>query len=193
MFSVVRFSYGFLPLSCVARFWKNLAALAIGCAAALLLFEAALRIYNPLQATVKGQKIVLPAGRRYVVDNRTISKLDRTIVHTKNSLGFRGAEPPIEFANHLTLVTVGGSTTECKYLSDGNTWTDLLGRKLKQETSRLKFRLRGIRHSMPLYRTCEGFPLRRVFPLAAMGPPSSPLPEAAQIQPVAGLTAGLNH
>ena len=48
-------------------------------------------------------------------------KLDEKIIHTKNSLGFRGDEPPDDFNPALTVVTVGGSTTESIYISDGKT------------------------------------------------------------------------
>jgi lysophospholipase L1-like esterase len=116
---------------------KNLVALFIGSIGALLLLEMFLRFYNPLQSTVKGQRIVLLANQRYVIENHTIRKLDRTIVHTKNSLGFRGNEPPQEFGKYLTLVTIGGSTTECKYLSDGQTWTDILGQQLAKDFDRV--------------------------------------------------------
>jgi len=64
--------------------------------------------------------------------NDRASKLDPVTHHTKNSLGFRGPEPPKDFAGRLTLVTIGGSTTECLFLSDGKTWTDAMARRLAQ-------------------------------------------------------------
>src|SRR5262245_42336307 len=112
---------------------KNLLALLIGCVGAILLMEVFLRIYNPMESTVKAERIVLVVNEQYVRQNHTIRKLDRTIVHTKNSLGFRGKEPPHEFSKYLTLLTIGGSTTECKYLSDGKTWTDILGQNLEKD------------------------------------------------------------
>jgi lysophospholipase L1-like esterase len=121
----------------VKSFLKNLAALFIGCVGALLLLEVVLRVYSPLQSTVKGERIVLRVNQQYVTENHTIRKLDRTIVHTKNSLGFRGNEPPREFSKHLTVVTIGGSTTECKYLSEGKTWTDILGQNLANDFDRV--------------------------------------------------------
>ena len=56
--------------------------------------------------------------------------LDSFIVHRKNRIGFRGNELPDYFEEYLTVITVGGSTTECYYVSDGDTWTDHLGRTL---------------------------------------------------------------
>lgn len=93
--------------------------------------EIFLRVYNPFEFRVKGDKIVLPAKKKYVINNNKIKKVDKTIIHTKNSLGFRGEEPPHDFEKYLTIITIGGSTTECFYISDGKTWTDILGKKLK--------------------------------------------------------------
>jgi lysophospholipase L1-like esterase len=113
---------------------KNLGLVLAGCVVALALLEAALRIYNPLEIRFKPDRIVLPVNKRYVLDNTgKFTKLDRVTTHTKNSLGFRGAPPPADLAHYLTLITVGGSTTECFYLSDGQTWTDVLGRLLSRD------------------------------------------------------------
>jgi lysophospholipase L1-like esterase len=51
-------------------------------------------------------------------------------VVSTNALGFRGPEPPAQFGEALTLVAVGGSTTECLYVSDGKTWPDVVGAEL---------------------------------------------------------------
>lgn len=112
---------------------KNLALVLLGCVLALALLEIALRFYNPLELRFKPDRIVLPVNKRYVIDNTgKFTKLDRTTIHTKNGLGFRGAPPPKDFGAYLSLITVGGSTTECLYLSDGQTWTDILGRDLSK-------------------------------------------------------------
>jgi lysophospholipase L1-like esterase len=118
----------------INNLWKNFFLVLAGFTVALALMETALRIYNPFEIRFKPDRIVLPVNKRYVIDNAgKFTKLDRLTVHTKNSLGFRGAPPPPDFARHLTIVTVGGSTTECFYLSDGRTWTDVLGRKLSRD------------------------------------------------------------
>jgi hypothetical protein len=98
----------------------------------LLLLEGALRLYNPVPWRVRGNEIVLPVNQVYRFDNGpAVRKIDRTTVHTKNSLGFRGPEPPRDFADWLTILTIGGSTTESLFLSDGHTWTDALARHLE--------------------------------------------------------------
>ena len=88
------------------------------------LAELALHIYNPLPFRVRGNRIILPVHQRYVFHNEGASKLDPVTEHTKNSLGFRGPDPTADFSQRLTILTIGGSTTECLFLSDGKTWTD---------------------------------------------------------------------
>jgi hypothetical protein len=97
-----------------------------------VLLEIVLRIYNPFHLRLKGDKIVLPIDQRVTITNRINPKLDPVIVNTRNSLGFRGPEPPPagDWKNKLTLITIGGSTTECHFLNDDSTWPFLLGRKL---------------------------------------------------------------
>jgi lysophospholipase L1-like esterase len=109
---------------------KRVITVAIQAAIALALLEVGLRIYNPLPFRVSGDRIVLPVHQRYTFHNDGATKLDAVIHHTKNSLGFRGPEPPADFRRRLTLLTIGGSTTECLFLSDGKTWTDVLARRL---------------------------------------------------------------
>ena len=109
---------------------RRLGLLAIQALVTFALLEVALRIYNPLPLRVRGDRIVLPVNQKYTFDNHGARKLDAVTRHTKNSLGFRGPEPPRDFANRLTILTIGGSTTECLFLSDGKTWTDVLARQL---------------------------------------------------------------
>jgi lysophospholipase L1-like esterase len=99
---------------------------------ALVFGELLLHIYNPLPFRVRGNRIVLPVHQHYTFHNDSASKLDRVTHHTKNSLGFRGSDPPKDFARRLTILTIGGSTTECLFLSDGKTWTDEMARRLSQ-------------------------------------------------------------
>ena len=106
--------------------YKNILALGAGCAAAFLVLEAFLAFYPPLASRVRGGRIILFPYKRYVVENDRFPSLERRIVRTNNSLGFRGAEPPKDFSSYLTVVAVGGSTTECFYLSDGKSWPERL-------------------------------------------------------------------
>ncbi len=120
---------------------KRLIAIGLGLLLACLLMELVLRIYNPFQFRVRGNQIILPVNKRSVIPNEKITKLDPLITHTTNSLGFRGEDPPgmsagkiapAVFDQYLTIIAVGGSTTECYFLSDGDTWPEVLGELLKQ-------------------------------------------------------------
>ena len=98
---------------------------------AVALLEVGLRLYDPVGSRLRGSTIVLPVNHVYRFDNGdAVRKIERRTVHTKNSLGFRGPEPPRDFEERLTIVTIGGSTTESLFLSDGKTWTDELQRRL---------------------------------------------------------------
>ena len=92
----------------------------------LVFGELLLHIYNPLPFRVRGNRIVLPVHQRYTFRNPGASKLDPVTRHTKNSLGFRGPDPPADVSTRLSVLTIGGSTTECLFLTDGKTWTDRL-------------------------------------------------------------------
>ena len=103
----------------------------------VLAAEIILRIYNPFNTGIKGDKIVLRINMQYEVENNKIPVLEKKIIHSKNSLGFRGPEKPIKWDDYFTIITVGGSTTECCYLADGKTWSDNLYRKLSGSFPRL--------------------------------------------------------
>lgn len=106
--------------------------LAAGTLVSLVAAEGLLRLHDPLGQRLRGNTIVLPAGRRYVVEQESAPKLDKVIVHTRNSLGFRGEEPPADFDARVTVVAVGGSTTECMYLSDGTDWPAVTAREVRR-------------------------------------------------------------
>jgi len=122
----------------INKLLKNIGVLLGGCLVALAVLEVLLRVYNPLEIRFRPDRIVLPVNKRYIFNNvDKFTKLPPTTKHTKNSLGFRGAPPPRDFRDYLTIITIGGSTTECFYLSDGRTWPDLLGENLSREFNRV--------------------------------------------------------
>jgi lysophospholipase L1-like esterase len=110
----------------------NLLVVLCGLIAGILLLEALLQFHNPFQSRIKGDRIILVAGKKYHIENNIIKSLDPHVTVIKNSLGFRGAEPPVDVENHLSLVTIGGSTTHCFFLNENQTWTAKLGDKLGQ-------------------------------------------------------------
>ena len=99
--------------------------------------EMFLRVYNPFGERIRGDAIVLPVNARRVITNSGFPRVDPQIVVTTNSLGFRGPDPPADFASYLSMIAVGGSTTESLYVSDGKTWPDLLGRELSANLNKL--------------------------------------------------------
>lgn len=112
---------------------KNLLVLLISLVLALGFCELILRIYNPLGFRIKGNKIILPINKKEIIHHEHgLGKLDQVVVHQRNSLGFRGPEPPADFAKYLSIVTVGGSTTECFDLAEDKTWPHDLEVKLKR-------------------------------------------------------------
>jgi len=105
--------------------------------AGILLLELALRIHNPIEQRVKVNRIVLPVNRRYELANRDIPGIPGRIVHTKNGLGFRGPDKPVSgYDSTLSIIAIGGSTTECLYLPDGSDWPARVGDSLKTRFTR---------------------------------------------------------
>jgi lysophospholipase L1-like esterase len=116
------------------------ALICVGLVIGLFLCETALRFHNPFGFRMRGNTLVLPTNQTYTIEDRNLvafDKLDKRVTHTKNSLGFRGPEPPAAFADYLTIVTIGGSTTECFYLSDNQTWPAVLDNLLSNKVSKL--------------------------------------------------------
>lgn len=96
----------------------------------VIALEVILRIYNPFHFRIKGDKIVLNTNKQYIIYNNSIPVIEDTIVHTINSLGFRGPERPADNKSSLSVIAVGGSTTICNYLSDSLTWPHKLYNQL---------------------------------------------------------------
>jgi len=107
------------------RLWIfRLLALFLGTLAALLLLEAGLRIFDPFGFRSHGSTLVLPRSKRYHIPaGRT--PWGGGVQHSKNELGFRGESFPEAPAARLKVIALGGSTTECFYLSDGEDWPSL--------------------------------------------------------------------
>ncbi len=116
---------------------KNFLAILIGVSLSFVLLEGLLRVFQPIEYRVKGHKLKLPRDKKYQFTNDKTDKLDRLISTSRNHLGFRGEMPPKDFADYLTIVAVGGSTTACEVISDGKTWCDLLAARLKARFGRV--------------------------------------------------------
>lgn len=119
-----------MALAMVRGIGKYLLLLALGLGAGLGLVEVMLRVFQPFELRMRGDEIDLWPGREYVFELPDARQLDTVVYNTNNSIGFRGPEPPAEPQRYLTIIAVGGSTTEGMLLSDGKTWPDVLGRRL---------------------------------------------------------------
>jgi hypothetical protein len=97
----------------------------------LLLLEVGLRVYNPFHFRVKAGRIVLTAHRVELYRGSS-PKFEKLITVTRNSLGFRGPDPPKDLRGVLSMIAVGGSTTECRFVSDQAMWTTVLSRQLSE-------------------------------------------------------------
>ncbi|MDO9530840.1 MAG: SGNH/GDSL hydrolase family protein [Deltaproteobacteria bacterium] len=112
---------------------KHILAVVIGLVLSFILLEGLLRIFQPIEYRVRGNKIWLPQDRKYQITNDKTDKLDKIVYTTRNHMGFRGEPPPKNFAEYLTIIAVGGSTTACELISDHKTWCDILAVKLKSK------------------------------------------------------------
>src|SRR6266700_2948345 len=111
----------------VRRIAFSLCALFLGGILSLVFLEIALRIHNPIVETVKGDSVVLRVDYDEIWRNTKIPGVAPESHIHQNSLGFRGADPPADLADRLSIITVGGSTTRSGFQSDDRTWTALLG------------------------------------------------------------------
>ena len=119
------------------NFAKNFSLILLSLIFTLSICEISLRFYNPLGFRIKGDNILLPVNKTEILHHYKCTKIDSLVVHHNNSLGFKGAEPPKDFADWLTVVAVGGSTTECLEIAADKTWPHQLGVKLQHDFNRL--------------------------------------------------------
>jgi len=108
--------------------WAKILAMQVAIGA--LLLEALLRAFNPLPSVVRGDQISLPVGLQYRRQNAPDPRLDPITIYTRNSLGFRGPEPPADLRSRVSIIAVGGSTTEDGMLTDGKSWPEVMGTML---------------------------------------------------------------
>lgn len=99
--------------------------------------EILLRIYNPFATSVTGDRITLHTNTTVTVKSGPNSNgLDESVTVHKNSLGFRGPELPEKPDEYLTIIAVGGSTTECLFIPEEKTWPYLLSQQLQSTFSK---------------------------------------------------------
>jgi lysophospholipase L1-like esterase len=110
---------------------KKFFSILVGLLVGLVICEIILHFYNPFPFAISKGKLVLPANQQAVYKNTWIKKLDSTIYYSRNSLGFRGPEPTDSVNKLNSVICIGGSTTECRFISDSLTWPYQLSQQLK--------------------------------------------------------------
>lgn len=127
------------------RVLARIATCAVSLLACVVIFEIGARLFLPPEFSMSSTRILLATNR--TIENHwdfDSDKLRDDIVIRSNSVGFRGAEPPSDFDGALTVVAVGGSTTECKFLTESTTWPDVVGRALEADFDRFWINNAGI-------------------------------------------------
>ncbi len=117
----------------IARSRRGAARFALltgSCLLAWVGFELAYRALGPLSVT----PWVPNLNASFDVDP-SIPGLGGAVNVTTNRYGLRGDERAPEEVDHSVLA-LGGSTTECLYVDDAKTWTQILQRNLEQELDR---------------------------------------------------------
>lgn len=109
---------------------KTLIAIVLGLLLGVVVGEVGLRLYNPFVVRLRGDAIYLNPNLKMEFENSRIRGLSAKVIHTTNEIGFRGPNPPKDMPANFTLLAVGGSTTECGYISDGEDWPALLAERL---------------------------------------------------------------
>jgi lysophospholipase L1-like esterase len=115
----------------------NLLTLLISFILILYLIEIILSIYNPFPFRVKNNNIILPVNTKNTFYNDKIRNVDKKTVNKKNNLGFRGDQFPVNADSFIKIITIGGSTTECMYITEGKTWPDVLKLKLGEKNKNI--------------------------------------------------------
>lgn len=89
------------------------------------LLELALQIYNPIPLrVVGGQFNLIPNLERSIENVVGVEEglLPELAVKQTNELGFLGDSLDVFSSASIRIITIGGSTTECYFLGDGQTW-----------------------------------------------------------------------
>jgi len=112
------------------KIWKSILYVLYLTFFIVIALEIILQIYNPIPFRIKGDKISLPINQSYSFVNE-YPCFDSLIIHKKNSLGFRGEEMPKE-VGYTKIITVGGSTTECFFISEDKAWPQVMQTELRK-------------------------------------------------------------
>jgi lysophospholipase L1-like esterase len=108
---------------------ERLLLLGITSVLGLVAIELTLRAVSP--GSVFTPEIELIPYLRLEI-NVDLPDMSPVAIHTTNRWGFRGEDPPDDWGDWFTIVTIGGSTTHCYYTDDSKTWSHLLQEMLRE-------------------------------------------------------------
>lgn len=94
----------------------------------LVVLEFTLKIISP--SIFHSDLKLIPNQKMRI--NVELDGVSPVIYHSTNKWGFRGDEIPDNPDDYYFILAIGGSTTQCFYLDDKNTWPHLLQGFLKQ-------------------------------------------------------------
>ncbi len=102
----------------------------------LLAVEITLHFYNPFIRKNTVDTYLIAPNRKVGMRNIAASNnLVQDITVSTNNLGFRGE--PLNEQKTKRIFCIGGSTTECPYLGDGEDWPNQLSKSLKTKDSNI--------------------------------------------------------
>jgi hypothetical protein len=100
----------------------------------LLMVEIFLRVFDPLPSSIFKDRLNTKPNLELSIKNFEKSKkIDKNISVKFNEIGLRGDSLSEFHKSDISILLVGGSTTQCIYLSDGQTWGDLLKTSLQEK------------------------------------------------------------
>lgn len=118
-----------------SKWLGHLVAVAGSSLIAFAVLEVVLRFYQPIPLPVRGQRLML-APHTAVEQASPLpgsAKLESHMVLRTNALGLRGPEPPPPASTSTRIITVGGSTTQNRFISHEKSWPGLLESKLRAQ------------------------------------------------------------
>lgn len=108
---------------------KNFSLLSISFIICLFIFEVVLRIFTPQSIFHPGLNL---RPNQEIKIKVNLPGVSNTNYHSTNKWGMRGDPIPKDLEERTTIVTIGGSTTHCFYLSDNKTWPAILQKLLRK-------------------------------------------------------------
>ena len=117
------------PPATLRRVLPRVFTLAISLLLSVLLIEGILRVLTP--ESVFHPNLALYPYRNYALRVNLLG-VSRTGRYTTNKWGMRGDPIPRNWSELTTVLTIGGSTTQCYYLSDDKTWPARLQQVLRR-------------------------------------------------------------